>query len=330
MLSAARQRWRVWWNKRHPAREEQQLTQRNLYIVPTRVGLAFLLTQALLLVASINDQLSLGYALTFLLCGAGFASMHTTHGNLRGLTLSLLPPPSGHADADQAFTVRLHNPGRARHGIGLRLADADAQHLAWVDVPEQGSAEVTLHWRAPGRGHHELPVLRVETRFPLGVFVAWSYWRPASRQWVYPAVETPCPPLPSGRHDSDEPPPSASPAPPGAGDEWQGVRPWREGDGLRHVLWAKAAQDPRPDGPLWVRDWSAPPQGRGAWLDASDTRGLPDELRWQRLTAWVLAADRLGADWGLRLPGRTLALGQGPQQRRQALEWLALAGGPAA
>ena len=33
---------------------------------------------------------------------------------------------------------------------GLRLADAAHDSLAWVDVPALGSAELTLHWRAPG------------------------------------------------------------------------------------------------------------------------------------------------------------------------------------
>lgn len=329
MWKAAQRRWQDWWKARHPARDEQALTQRNLYIVPTKVGAAFVLTQLLLLVASINDQLSLGYALTFLLCGAGLASMHTTHGNLRGLTLSLLPPPAGHADVDQSFTVRLHNPGRARYGIGLRLADATSDSLAWVDVPAQGMAELTLQWRAPGRGRHELPVLRVETRYPLGLFVAWNYWRPASRQWVYPAVEAPCPPLPAGKAVGHEAQPQPVAVRAGGGDELHGVRPWREGDGLRHVLWNKAAQQPDPNAPLWVREWSAPPQGQDCWLDADDTLGLPDEQRWQRLTAWVLAADQRGTDWGLRLPGQSLDLGQGPQQRRTALERLALVGTPA-
>lgn len=326
MLQAARRRWQDWWKARHPARDAQVLTQRNLYIVPTKVGAAFVLTQLLLLVASINDQLSLGYALTFLLCGAGLASMHTTHGNLRGLTLSLLPPPAGHADADQALTVRLHNPGRARYGIGLRVADATSDSLAWVDVPALGLAELTLHWRAPGRGLHEIPVLRVETRYPLGLFVAWSYWRPESRQWVYPAVEAPCPPLPAGKAVGQEAQPQPVAVRAGGGDELHGVRPWREGDGLRHVLWNKAAQQPDPNAPLWVREWSAPPQGQDCWLDADDTLGLPDEQRWQRLTAWVLAADQRGTDWGLRLPGQALELGQGAQQRRTALERLALVG----
>ena len=42
-----------------------------------------------LLLASINYQLNLGYVLTFLLAGSGVVSMHLTHATLRGLTLRL-------------------------------------------------------------------------------------------------------------------------------------------------------------------------------------------------------------------------------------------------
>ena len=45
----------------------------------------------MLLVASINYQLNLGYVLTFLLAGSGVVSMHLTHATLRGLTLHLKP-----------------------------------------------------------------------------------------------------------------------------------------------------------------------------------------------------------------------------------------------
>ena len=34
------QRWRAWWNARHPRSDTLTLTQRNIYIVPTRAGFA--------------------------------------------------------------------------------------------------------------------------------------------------------------------------------------------------------------------------------------------------------------------------------------------------
>ncbi|MCV4860502.1 hypothetical protein OFB63_31115, partial [Escherichia coli] len=76
---------RHWWLARLPADDALTLTQRNGYILPTGAGLAYAGTLVVLLLASINYQLSLGYLLTFLLAGAGIAAMHLTHANLRGL-----------------------------------------------------------------------------------------------------------------------------------------------------------------------------------------------------------------------------------------------------
>ncbi|MEE9475740.1 MAG: DUF58 domain-containing protein, partial [Roseateles sp.] len=42
-----------------------------------------------------------------------------------------------------------------------------------------------------------------------------------------------------------------------------------------------------------------------------------------RLTAWVLAAERLGQPYGLRLPGRELAPSLGPAHRQACLQALA-------
>ena len=89
---ALRARGRAWWQARHPRSDTLLLTQRNIYILPTRAGWAFALTLLALLVASINYQLSLGYLLTFLLAGSGAVSLHVTHGTLRALTLHLRPP----------------------------------------------------------------------------------------------------------------------------------------------------------------------------------------------------------------------------------------------
>ena len=119
------------------------------------------------------------------------------------------------------------------------------------DVPAQNHAELVLAWRAPQRGHLELPVLRIETRFPLGLFVAWSYWQPAARQWVYPAVELGAPPLPGGRSVDRAEGAVAGTVQLGGNDEFHGVRPWREGDSLRSVVWKQAARATHESEALW-------------------------------------------------------------------------------
>jgi hypothetical protein len=165
--------------------------------VPTRAGLVFGLTLLLLLVASINFQLNLGYALTFLLAGSAIVSMHMTHATLRGLALHLGPLSPVFAGQPVSLEVRMDNPGRTRHGLALAVQEDEGEpQPVWFDAGAQAQTSVTLHWMAPGRGHWPAPLLRIETRFPFGLFRAWGLWRPDAQAWVYPAPEHPAPPCP--------------------------------------------------------------------------------------------------------------------------------------
>ena len=60
------------------------------------------------------------------------------------------------------------------------------------------------------------------------------------------------------------------------------------------------------------------------WLDIN-LAAVPNlEARISRLTAWVLQADRLGLDYGLRVAGTEIAPDTGAAHRRRCLKTLAL------
>lgn len=321
MIQAARARWQRWWQGRQPVADTHATTQRNVYIVPTLAGLAFCGTLGVLLLASINEQLSLGYALTFALTGAGLASMHTTHANLRGLQMDLRAPDGVHAGDEYTLELRLHNTGNARFGIAVSAQlDKGATEPAWVDVPALGHAVLQLRLPADQRGLRELPRLVITTRFPLGLFRAWSYWRPASRVWVYPKPEEVLAPFPvqaeAGAGEAASTRQSAS------GTDFSGVRSYRRGDSMKQILWRKSALALDQGLPLWVRETESP-LAQDLWLDWRDTQGRDVEARLSRLTAWVLAAERLGQPYGLRLGGRETAPSLGTTHRQDCLEQLA-------
>src|SRR5207244_3139768 len=75
-----------------PLSDTTTLTQRNVYILPTRAGFMLGATLLVLVIASINYQLNLGYLLTFLLAGCAVVGMHVCHATLRGLTMNLMAP----------------------------------------------------------------------------------------------------------------------------------------------------------------------------------------------------------------------------------------------
>ena len=332
------QRFDRWALARHPAGGATRLTHRNVYILPTRAGAFFGLLLLVLLVLSINYQLNLGYLLTFLLAGSAMMAMHVTHNNLRGLQLTARAPEGLlHQGQSARLGLLLQGGTRDRWGLALRPAGAPPQapeapskrrrkapkrFYPWLyaDCARDAEAAIDLSWAPPHRGLVAWPLLTVESQYPLGVWTAWSRWQPQGELLVLPAVEHPAPPLPPAR-----PTPGDGPAAARGGSETEGVRAYRAGDSLRHVLWKKFARSDD----LVSRDTAQPQARAELWLDwVTLPATLDTEARLSRLCAWVLAAERAGEPYGLRLGTQQLAPALGAAHRMACLRLLALHPGP--
>ena len=334
-----RARFQRWFQSRLPLSDSITLTQRNVYILPTWPGFMLGATLLVLLVASINYQLNLGYLLTFLLAGSAVVGMHVCHGTLRGLTINLIAPDAQHMGASTVIGINLVSERRSvRHGIGLSVMGAgketprrrkgtpqgrketphwrkETPHWVWADVPAQGSCTVHVAFKPDMRGLHRVPTLTAETRFPLGTFRVWTVWRPAAQVLVYPAPEPHPPPLPAGEPRTG----GAQATHRHATGEYDGVRTYRRGDPLKLVVWKKAAKADE----LVSRDAQQAQQFE-LWLDFANT-GLSDtEHKLSRLCAWVLEADRRGLDYGLRLVGLEIKPSTGQAHKKRCQEALAL------
>lgn len=321
LLAPLRSRIDGWFLSRRPPSDTLELTQRNVYIVPTPAGWMLAGTLLLLLIASINYQLNLGYLLTFLLAGCVAVGMYVCHATLRGLALRLMAPDARYAGAAAVFRVMLHNQRRStRYGIGLAVHHSG--QWSWCDVPAEGSATVEVAFKPERRGLHPVPTLTAETRFPLGTFRVWTVWRPASQVLVYPAPEPNPPALPPGEPLAGQA--AASMPRANVAGEYDGVRAYRRGDPLKLVVWKRAARAQATGSEELVSRDTQQAQRQELWLDAQ-AAGLPGwEARLSRLCAWVLMADRLGVDYGLRVGGKVVAPSQGEAHKRRCLEVLAL------
>jgi hypothetical protein len=80
----------VRWALRVPTPEPVPITlvQRRVYVLPTRVGLAFGLALVSIFLGAVNYNLSLGHALVFWLAGLGLVSILHTFRNLVQLTIN--------------------------------------------------------------------------------------------------------------------------------------------------------------------------------------------------------------------------------------------------
>src|SRR5687768_4206112 len=248
-----------------PERGTVVLVHRRVYIVPARLGWLYGAALAILLIGSINYQLGLGFVLTFLLAGLGFAGMVHTARNLARIGVS-----AGRAEpvfAGEPAQFRLHLDGRAgfdRPAILARHLGAGAQLV--VDIPAHGIAEVVLEAPATRRGWLPVGRLLLETRYPLGLFRAWSYVEPDARCLVYPRPERSPLPAPLAESDSGG---LRSPIP--GSDDFAGLRGYQPADSPRHVAWKAVARSDElltkqltgeAAAELWL-DWRLLPAGAG-------------------------------------------------------------------
>jgi uncharacterized protein (DUF58 family) len=308
-----RKRFQDWFQSRIALRDSTVLTQRNVYILPTRAGWMMALTLLVLLVASINYQLNLGYVLTFLLAGSALIGMHICHGTLRGITMHLIAPDAQFAGAGVPIGIQMASLSRSvRYGIGLAVWGSG--HWSWTDVPAQGSTKVQVSFTPAHRGLHRVPTLTAETRFPLGTFRVWTVWRPAAQVLVYPAPEAHPPPLPPGEPRAG----GAASTQKQTTGEFDGVRAYRRGDPLKLVVWKKVAKADE----LVSRD-AQQTQRFELWLDLANTTG-DLETRLSRLCAWVLLAERQQLRYGLRLGGTEIDPNSGEAHKRACLQALAM------
>jgi uncharacterized protein (DUF58 family) len=312
-LAHVRGQFQRWWQARLPLCDSTTLTQRNVFILPTRAGFMLGATLLVLLVGSINYQLNLGYLLTFLLAGSTLVGMHVCHATLRGLTMNLMAPDDVFAGSSATIAINIQSRRQTtRYGIGLAVSGSD--HWVWTDVPAQGSATLQVAFKPAQRGLHRVPVLTAETRFPLGTFRVWTLWRPAAQVLVYPAPERQPPPLPPGEPRAG----GATTAHPHDSGEFDGVRAYRRGDPLKLIVWKKLAKADE----LVSRD-ADQMQRFELWLDQGQTGTVHHEHQLSRLCAWVLQAEKRGLDYGLRLTGLEIKPASGEAHKKRCLQALA-------
>jgi uncharacterized protein (DUF58 family) len=303
---------------RAPERGAITLGQRRVYILPTRLGWLYGATLGLLLVGSINYALQLGFALTFLLAGLGVVSMVHTTRNLARLAVSAGRAEPVFAGEAAQFRLYLDNPARFdRPALLVRHPASGAQCV--IDVAPGAVAEAVLPVPAAQRGWLPLGRVMLETRFPLGLFRAWSYVQPAARCLVYPRPEFGALPAPAAAADA-----GLARAQAQGNDDFSGLRAYQLQDSPRHVAWKAVARSEE----MLTKQFSGA-AGVELWLDwARLPNGFDTERRLSRLAGWVLAAEKSGARYGLRLPGRELEPDHGEAHRAACLQVLALHGDP--
>ena len=294
------------------------LNQRRVFILPTRAGLLLALMLIALLLGSINYSLSLGFALTFMVVGVAWIGMLLTFRNLAHLHLRPLrvDPVFAGAPADYRLVIR---NAAAFDRYAIELGFEGLMQSIPCDPAAGLEEDVTIPVPTVRRGLQPMPRITLATRFPLGLWRAWSYWQPDLCAMVYPRPAEPGVPLPFAHGDGRE----AHAHRVRGSEDFAGLRNYAQGDPVRHIAWRAMARNP--EGRPLTKMFDGGASGEvGLSLDAALAHTADVEAALAIIARWVLDAEMQAMHYGLDLPNSRIAPSRGPAHRAACLEALAL------
>jgi uncharacterized protein (DUF58 family) len=300
--------------KRTPQVPPYRLEYRGIFILPTIFGFGFAGMLVFTALGGLNFNNNMALLLVFVLGALAQMTTLLAYRNLAGLDIVSVAAAPVFAGETARFELRLGNAAQ-RDRLAVQAAPADQSAGDCIDLQANSNAALAVPVPARQRGWLAAPSIRLETRYPLGMFRAWTWVFPAARCLVYPQPAAHPPPLPmQGAGQSGR-------AQPGPGDQVHALRNYRSGDSMRRIAWRSSARHDQ----LLTREMEDP-RDTACVLNFEALMGLHTEQRLEVLTAWVLEAEEAQIDYRLELPGSPAQTARGAAQQARCLEQLALFG----
>jgi len=288
------------------------LTQRRVYILPTKQGLVFALLLFVMLLGSINYSNSLGYFLTFLLASLSVVTIFHTYNNLLKLSFGPALCQPVFAGDNASFRVKVNNINLpARYSLKTY---STKQLFTQSDISANSISTINIKYCFKNRGLMPLPRFTVESRFPFGLFRTWSLIQFDQTQLVYPkpALDKNLPASCFGLSEGKKQLNSGT-------DDFKGLRSYIEGDALQHIHWKSFARH----NTLQTKEFSSTSSNQ-LWINYMDTTVQGVELKLSQLTRWLLLANKENFHYGLKLPTLTIQPASGKPHLELCLKHLAL------
>lgn len=295
-----------------PSSDTVRLHNRRLYILPTRFGVMYSFLLLVIFLAAINYQNSLSFALSFLLTAIGIVSLWQTHKNLLNLEIDFIKPNNVFCDENIELQFSVKNPHNFIHySIGIQYQQSPPTYFS---IDAQTKQPIILSLKTKQRGEFDLDGITFFTRFPTGLFHCWSWLKFSQTLTVYPKPINAS--LKTYSEEACEDGHSQIKAI--DGDDFAGLRVYKQGESLKHISWKAFAQG---KGKLtkMYQGQSQP----SVWLDWDRIQAKTIEEKISKLTSLIIKAHSLNQTYGLKTPQHVIDKANGASHKNQCLHALA-------
>lgn len=310
-------------DKRVPAADKHSLSQKNLFIFPTKLGFIFLSIVFVLWVLGTNYQNNLILALAFFMISLFVLAILLTFQNLNCLVVSFRGNTGDafvSSPVSLSFLLLKRSKGAAEEiqmtwEPDVNSQDGSEKNTTTVFGVMNNEEEHAVTWLASGRGRKKLPRLRVQSTFPLGIVRCWTWLRFNKEVIVFPQPVNGS--LGHTQHAAEGEEDGLHAIK--GGEDFSGLNDYRIGDSLKRVYWKSFARGRG----MHVKEF-AESTSQEVWLDYSAVMANSIEERLSILAYWVLQCDQENETFGLSLPSKDIAPGSGRAHRDRCLLELAV------
>jgi len=287
---------------------------RQIYILPTRFGIMFGTLIIAMLIGAINYANNLGYLLTFFLGAIGVLAIVHTWKNLLDLQVNIEAVTQA-VFAGQSFemSVNVSNPTKQFRGP-IQIDERASSSFDIQEISPSSKQGFKLILQPESRGWYKINQLVLSTQYPLGLLRAWVYINSTIKILVYPQPadkwQVPNTAVYSLSTQGDK----------GIGaDDFVAHRNYRYSDSPKQIDWKIFAREKG----LMTKQFGGDRSER-LWLTLDLLPDIPLEKALQKLTRAILDADSEKLEYGLKLPGKVMAISHGYKHKHDCLKALAL------
>ena len=294
-----------------------KIANRQLYILPTKVGWYFVMILLALFAIAIKFNNQSAFMMLFILISIGIVAMHTTHSNMVGMSILSQSAKNIFCGEHALFPVSLeNNKNKKRHALWLTCGGF--KQLCNLNENQQKHFE--LKQPSVQRGYLECDDIILTSQFPVGLFFCWSKrYKAEQRCLVYPQpldlISVPEDGSTGGKQQQK------NSIKLDTGD-YAGMKNYQPGDRLRDIHWPSLAKTQK----LITIEHEVKSNSSVNLSWFSLPKSMPTEDRLSQLCYWLLEAEKNNTQYQLEMPNHTIEYSRGKTHLNECLTVLALWG----
>lgn len=308
------QRFNRWLTKRMPPSAQHQLNRRNIFIMPSKFGVVYLLFVMVLFLLATNYQNNAIMLLSYLMASLFISAMMQSFFNFSGLVFEASGQSRGYARQAMSLVVKV---SAAKQCFALRFSFDGHKQIYLLSTADQ-QIDVEVPFMSDSRGVFKPGRVKVMSEYSLGLFTTWSRLDFDCVCIVYPEPRPPSKgitALSAQQSDANYTPGGAMID--GVEDFYQ-LKTYVHGEPLSGVAWKQFARGQGKFSKQYQQ-----PLGDQVWLKLSDMQGTAIELKLQHLCFIIRQYGQRQQTFGLDLGNKKIAPDNGSEHITLCLTALA-------